>query len=51
MLQFDPAWFLLGLGKVYLLAIGILAAGGALAAGILKLWRGVWLAGRSEGPP
>ena len=35
-MQFDPAWFLLGLGKVYLLA---LAAGGAVVAGILKLWR------------
>lgn len=39
MLQFDPSWFLLGLGKVYLLALGILAAGGAVVAGIVKLWR------------
>ncbi len=48
-MQFDPAWFLLGLGKVYLLALGILAAGGAVAAGILKLWRGVSPAARNEG--
>jgi hypothetical protein len=38
-MQFDPSWFLLGLGKIYLLALGILAAGGAVVAGILKLWR------------
>jgi hypothetical protein len=38
-MQFDPAWFLLGLGKVYLLALGVLAAVGAVVAGILKLWR------------
>jgi len=38
-MQFDPSWFLLGLGKVYLLALGILAAGGAVVAGIVKLWR------------
>lgn len=38
-MQFDPSWFLLGLGKVYLMALGILAAVGAVVAGILKLWR------------
>lgn len=38
-MQFDPSWFLLGLGKVYLLALGILAGGAAVVAGIVKLWR------------
>ena len=33
-MQFDPAWFLLGLGKVYLLALGVLAAGGAVVASL-----------------
>ena len=36
-MQFDPAWFLLGLGKVYLLALGVLAAVGAVVASTMQV--------------
>ena len=38
-MQFDPSWFLLGLAKVYALALLILVAGCVVAAAIVSLWR------------